>query len=226
MPYSSQGNAMVSTIASRIATMAAAALLAGAPLAASAQDKAGLMYRCTGKDGKRYYQQAIPPACYGLKMEIINAQGNVVKRIDPEADEKAKAAKAPEAIKKAEQTPQEREAERRKRALLATYNNEKDIEDARARALRENHGQVSQVEAKINEIKTRRSRYEKELAVYMEKAKDSKASPPPVLKENITNANMDIQAQEGLIAAKKKEADQINAKYDEDKKYFREYTAR
>jgi hypothetical protein len=159
-------------------------------------------------------------------MEIINAQGNVVKRIDPEADERAKAAKAPEAIKKAEQTPQEREAERRKRALLATYNSEKDIEDAAPRALRENQKQVDQVQAKINEIKTRRTRYEKELAVYMEKAKDSKATPPPVLKENISNAEMDIKAQEGTLDIKKKEAEQINAKYDEDKKYFREYTAR
>jgi hypothetical protein len=207
--------------------MAAAALLAAAPLVASAQDKAGLMYRCTGKDGKRYYQQTIPPACYGLKMEIINAQGNVVKRIDPEADEKAKSAKTPEAIKKAEQTPQEREAERRKRALLATYNSEKDIEDARTRALRENQKQVDQIQGKINEIKTRRARYEKELAVYMEKAKgDKNASAPPVLKENISNADMDIKAQEGTLDLKKKEAEQINAKYDEDKKYFREYTAR
>jgi hypothetical protein len=218
---------MASMIAPRLAMLSAAALLAAAPLAAQAQDKAGLMYRCTGKDGKRYYQQTIPPACYGQKMEIINAQGNVVKRIDPEAEERLKAEKAAGITKKAEQTPAEREAERRKRALLATYNSEKDIEDARTRALNENQKQVNQVEAKINEIKTRRTRYEKELAVYMEKAKgDKNASPPPVLKENISNANMDIKAQEGTLELKKKEAEQINAKYDEDKKYFREYTAR
>src|SRR5206468_2514841 len=143
--------------------------------------------------------------------------------IDPEADKRLEAEKAANAggAKKTEQTPAEREAERRKRALLATYNTEKDIEDARARALNENQKQVSQVETKINEIKTRRARYEKELAVYMEKAKgDKNAAPPPVLKENITNADMDIQAQEGLLAQKRKETDQINAKYDEDKKYF------
>ncbi len=213
----------------RLALITTAALLAAAPLFAAAQDKAGLMYRCTGKDGKRYYQSTIPPACYGMKMEMINSQGNVVKRIDPDAAEQDKAAKAAAATanKKPEQTPQEREAERRKRALMATYNSEKDIEDARARALRDNQAQVDQVQTKINEIKTRRARYEKELAVYMEKVKENKnAQPPAVLKDNISNADMDIKAQEGLLAVKRKEAEQINARYDEDKKYFREITAR
>jgi hypothetical protein len=209
--------------------MAAAGLLAAAPLFALAQDKAGLTYRCLGKDGKKYYGSTIPQPCYGQKMELINAQGNVVKRIDPDAAEQDKAQKAAAALanKKPEQTPAEREADRRKRALLATYNNEKDIEDARARALRENQNQVSQVEAKINELKTRRARYEKELAIYTEKAKtDKNVTPPQVLKDNITNADMDIKANEGVLAARRKEAERINAKYDEDRKYFHEITAR
>ncbi len=222
---------MASITVSRTVTLIAAALLAASPLAASAQDKGfGLTYRCVGKDGKKYYGSTIPQPCYGQKMELINAQGNVVKRIDPDADEQAKANKAATgtATKKTEQTPAEREAERRKRALLATYNNEKDIDDARARALRDNQNQVNQVEAKINEIRTRRARYEKELAVYLDKAKGDKNAPPPppVLKENIGNADMDIKAQEGLLEAKRREAEQINAKYDEDKKFFREITAR
>lgn len=216
---------MASITGSKAALIVAAAALLVAPLAAQAQDRPGLTYRCKGKDGIRYYGSTIPPQCYGQPLELINSQGSVVKRIDPEADEKAKAEKAAAmASKKPEQSAAEREAERRKRALLATYSSEKDIEDARARALRENQHQVGQVEAKINEIKQRRARYEKELAVYM--AKDSKAAPPPVLKENISNTEMDIRAQEGLLAAKRKEAEQINAKYDEDKKYFREITAR
>src|ERR1051326_489450 len=136
MPHSSRGAAMATMIGPKAAVLAAAALLA-APLAAQAQDKQGLTYRCKGTDGKRYYGQTIPPQCYGQPMELINSQGNVVKRIDPQADEQAKANKAAGAManKKVEQTPAEREAERRKRALLATYSTEKDIEEARARAL-------------------------------------------------------------------------------------------
>ena len=210
-------------MAPKLAMLAAAALLA-APLVAEAQDKTGLTYRCKAKDGKRYYGSTIPPQCLGEPIEQLNAQGMLVRRIDPAGDEKARAAKAAEATKKVEQSAADREAQRRKRALLATYTSEKDIENARARALADNQKAASQFEQKIAEIKQRRARYEKELAVYLEK-KD-KGNPPPVLKENISNADMDIQAQEGLLAQKRKEVETINAKYDEDKKYFKEITGR
>ena len=210
-------------MAPKLAMLAAAALLA-APLVAEAQDKGGLTYRCKAKDGKRYYGSTIPPQCLGEPIEQLNAQGMLVRRIDPAGDEKTRAAKAAEATKKVEQSAADREAERRKRALLATYTSEKDIEDARARALVDNQKAASQFEQKIAEIKQKRARYERELAVYLEK-KD-KGNPPPVLKENISNADTDIQAQEGLLAAKKKEVETINAKYDEDKKRFKEVTGR
>ena len=42
--------------------------------------------------------------------------------------------------------------------------------------------------------------------------------------EDIKNSEIDLQAQEGLLAAKKKEVVAINAKYDEDKKRFIEAT--
>ena len=64
------------------AMFAAAALLSS--LAAHAQQKEQYTYRCTGKDGKKYYGQTIPPPCLGQPMELINKQGLVVKRIDPE----------------------------------------------------------------------------------------------------------------------------------------------
>src|SRR5260221_1764438 len=96
-------HAMASMNSSSLAMLSALDLRGAPPLAAQAQDKAGLMYRCTGKDGKRYYQSTIPPACYGLKMDLINSQGNVVRRIDPEADERLKAEKTAGVTKKAEQ---------------------------------------------------------------------------------------------------------------------------
>jgi hypothetical protein len=38
------------------------------------------------------------------------------------------------------------------------------------------------------------------------------------------NAEIDLKAQENLLAAKKKEVDTINAKYDEDRKRFADLT--
>jgi hypothetical protein len=210
----------------RTLVFAAAALLL-APLAAPhfahGQPKEQYTYRCTGKDGKRYYGQTLPPACIGQPVELINKQGLVVKRIDPEGDEKARLAKEAEAEKKREMEAAQKDAARRNRALLATYTSEKDIEEARNRALREHQKQVQEVVTRIDGIKKRQARFEKDLAVYKDAGK---GAPPPRLQEEISNAEIDLKAQQSLLDAKKKEAATINARYDEDKRRYQEVTSK
>jgi len=200
------------------------ATLSVASAAAHAQTKdQQYTYRCTGKDGKKYYGQTVPQACVGGPMELINRQGLVVKRIDPEAEEKARLAKEANAEKKRELDAAQKEATRRNQALLATYTSERDIEEARLRALRDHQKQLSEVEGRIEELKKRQARVEKELAVYNEAGK---GAPPQRLKEEITNAQIDLRAQQGLLEVKKKEAQSINARYDDDKRRYLELTGK
>jgi len=124
-----------------------------------------------------------------------------------------------EVARKREEDSAAREAGRRNRALLATYTSEKDIDDARGRALAENRIAVKEIEARIAELKKRQVGYEKELEFYQGKAK-----PPGKLAEDIKNAEIDLSAHEELLAAKKKEVDSINARYDEDKRRYAELT--
>ena len=180
-------------------------------------------YRCTGKDGKKYYGQTVPQPCVGGPMELINKQGLVIKRIDPEAEEKARLAREADAEKKRELEVAQKEATRRNQALLATYTSERDIEEARTRALRDHGKQLSEVEGRIEALKKRQARVEKELAVYNE---SGKGEPPARLKEEITNAEIDIRAQQGLLDVKKKEASSINARYDDDKRRYLELTGK
>jgi hypothetical protein len=198
---------------SRIIVVMLALLIA--PLVAHAQ----LTYRCTSKDGKKYYGSTIPPQCYGRPVEQINSHGLVVRRIDPEGEAKERAEKEAALAKKKEEDSASKEETRRNRALLATYTSEKDIEDARHRALADNEKAVKEVEQKIDNLKKTRSKYDKELEFYQDK-KTGKAKPPAKLAEDIKNAEIDLKAQEDLLAAKKKEVSVINAKYDEDKKRF------
>jgi hypothetical protein len=205
----------------RLAMLAAAAL-AAAPLAAIAQPTKGqLTYRCTSKDGKKYYGSTIPPQCYGRVIEQLNAQGTVVKRIDPDGDEKERLAKEAEAAKKREIEAAGKESSRRNRALLATYTSERDIEGARGRALADNKRATVEVEMRIEALKKRRAGYDKELEFYKDKSK-----LPAKLQEDVRNAEIDLEAQEGLLAAKKRESESINARYDEDKKRYAELTRR
>jgi len=188
------------------------------PLAAQAQ----MTYRCTGADGKRYYGSTIPMQCMGHPVEQLNAQGLLVRRIDPEGEQKEREAKAAAAAKAKEEENATREESRRNRALLATYTSERDIEAARARALEDNHSAVQQVETRIDALKKRRAGYDKELEFYQDKKGNTK--PPAKLLEDIDSVDGDIKVQQGLLAAKKKEVELINAKYDDDKRRYLELT--
>jgi hypothetical protein len=208
----------------QLKAIATAALIA-TPLFAFAQGKSNeqYTYRCTGTDGKKYYGQTIPGACVGQPLELINKQGLVVRRIDPEGDEKKRLAKEAEAEKKREQEAATQDARRRNRALLATYTSEKDIEDSRARDLRNHEKGVQEVQRRIEDIKKRQAQFQKELDLF---ASAGKGQPPTRLKEEITNAQIDLKAQETLLDAKKKEAVGINARYDEDKRRYKEAIGR
>ena len=191
-----------------------------APLAAQAQ----ATYRCTGNDGKKYYGSTIPMQCVGRPVEQLNSQGLVVRRIDPEGEEKARLQKEAAAEKKKEEEATSREETRRSRALLATYTSERDIEEARRRALEDNERAVHEVETKIEALRKRRAGYEKELAFYQDGKDKKKGGPPAKLTNDIKNSDIDLKAQEDLLAVKKKEVNVINAKYDEDKKRYLEAT--
>lgn len=205
-----------------LVVLTAAALLS-TPLAALAQPSDQYTYRCVGKDGKKYYGQTIPNACLGMPLEMINKQGFVVKRIDPEGDEKAKLAKEEAAQKKRDAENAVKDQQRRSRALLATYTSEKDIQDSRNRALVENQKQIEETQGRIADIKKRKERTEKELELFKT---SGKGTPPARLKEEINIADLDLKAQQSVLASKKKDAELINARYDEDLKRYRELTGK
>ncbi len=202
------------------AALTAAALLM-APFVALAQKggpASNVTYRCTGTDGKKYYGSTIPPQCYGQPLELLNNRGLVVKRIDPEGDEKAKAEKEAALAKQKEESAAKREETRRNRALLATYTSERDIDEQRARALKDNQRSMSEIEGKIDGLKKKRAGYDKEAEFYKDK------DLPPKLSEDMKNSEIDLRAQEDLLAVKRKETVGINARYDEDKRRFKELT--
>jgi len=200
------------------------AALALAPLAAGAQE-----FRCVSKDGRKYYGSTIPPQCLGQPVEQLNKQGQVIQRINPnpEVDQKARDAAAAEAAKKRQEDSAQKEEARRNRALLATYTSEKDIEDARKRALADSEKAMKDVQTRIDGLKKRHDELQKQMdASSQDPGKDAKGKPKPAaaaspkVAEDLKNAEIDLNAQQQLMESKKKEIEQINAKYDDDKKRY------
>ena len=174
----------------RAAFAVAIALL---PLAALAQS-----YRCVGSDGKKYYGSSVPPQCLGQPVEQLDSRGMVVKRINAPISAEERAKKEAEEADSKKRNAITREQGRKDSALLATYASEKDIEVARARALENPQQAVKDAESRIAALSRRRGAPNADV-----KAIDS-----------------ELKTQESVRAARKKEIDAINARYDEDKKRY------
>ncbi len=189
--------------------------LALAPVAAEAQ-----FYRCVTKDGRTIYGEVIPAACVGLVVEQLNPQGIVLRRIDPPLTPEQRAAKAAEEQKRREEAEAARVQARRDHSLLATYPTIESIDDARGRALRPASANVRDIEAGIEQLRKRKAELDKELASY------GKRATPARLTEDLHQVELDLAAQAELLAAKQKDIEAINARYDDEKKRYADLTAR
>lgn len=183
-------------------------------------------YRCVTKAGRKYYGSTIPPQCTGELVEALSGQGMVLFRIEPPLTPEQKAAKEAEEQKAAEAEAARAEAQkqaevqaRRDRALLQTYADESDIERVRQRALASNHEAAAQVEARIAQLRQRQA----QLARQSEKYKDE-SEMPEKLKQDVKAVAYDLSLQEQLLQSRKREAAEINARYDEEKRKYHELT--
>lgn len=222
----------------RTPVLAACALLlaAAAPEATLAQAKADeakerarinalraqvRSYRCVTKAGRKYYGSTIPPQCTGELVEALSGQGTLLFRIEPPLTPEQKAAQEAEERKAAEADAARAEARkaaevqaRRDRALLQTYADESDIERVRARALASNREATAQVEQRIAQLKNRQGLLAKE-------AEKNPAAVPEKVQQDMKAVAYDLSLQEQLLESRKREAAEINARYDEEKRKFR-----
>jgi len=202
-------------VRSRTMMLLCSTLLAAGP--AAAQER---MYKCVDARGKVYYTQVPPPECLGRDTQELNKSGTLIRKnpaaipLTP-AQEQAREA---ERKKKLEDEERSREERRKNLALLNTYSSEKDIEDARARALAEAQGGIEDTERSIAGAKKRRQELESEKEFYVKKPMPFK------LKQEIANNEIQIRNQTVLLDAKKKEISRINAKYDAEKRRYVELT--
>jgi hypothetical protein len=196
-----------------------AILLAAVALACSAQTYAQQrMYKCVDAKGKVYYTQTPPKECLGRETEELSRQGQVLKRHEAALTPEQQAAREAERKRKIEEEQQAREERRRTQALLNTYASEKDIDEARSRALKQVEQAIKDTETKIAVGEKRRKALEAEKEFYAKKA------PPAKLQDDIKNNEIELKNQTELLDAKKKEISAINAKYDDDKRRYLDLT--
>ena len=198
------------------ASLAAATLVAFAlPGEAQAQ---GRMYKCTDAKGKVYYTQTPPAECLGRATQEMSKTGTVVKRNEAALTPEQVAQREAEKKKKAEDDKLAQIEKRKNMALLNTYASEKDIDEARSRAIRDNDAAIKDSEKKIGDAQKRKKQLESEMEFYAKKA------PPAKLQQDIKQNEIELANQQNLLDVKKKQVSDINAKYDEDKRRYMELT--
>jgi hypothetical protein len=186
---------------------------------ALAQQAPQRMYKCVDARGHVYYTQVPPRECLGRETQELNKSGSVIKKTERAPTQAEIQAREAEKKKKAEAEERNKEERRKNLALLNTYSSEKDIEDQRARALKEAQGAIEATEKSIIGAHKRQKDLEAEKEFYVKKPMPAK------LKQEINNVDIEIKNQTALLEAKKKEISAINAKYDEDKRRYIELTA-
>jgi hypothetical protein len=188
--------------------------LAAAPAVAQQPQR---MYKCVDAKGKTYYTQIPPPECLGRDTQELNKAGILKKSERPQSPAEIRAREEANK-KKLEEGEKAREERRRAQALLATYPSERDIEEARARALKEAEAAIAETERRVANAHKRKKELESEKEFFVKKPLPAK------LKQEISNNEIDIKNQTALLDAKKKEISAINAKYDDEKRRYADLT--
>ena len=159
-----------------------------------------------------HYTDKIPPEAVNKGNVEINKHGVAVKRTDPAPTAEQRRAREQEEIRQQQLAREREEIDRRDRALLATYTTESEIDLARNRALSTIDAQV-QGASKYTTLLTKRK-----VELDAKKSALGDKPVPMVLERELANIDSELQKQEALIAAKKKEIAVVNARYDLDKK--------
>src|SRR4029450_2670022 len=198
--------------------MASAALLAFA-MASSITSHAAT-YKWVDDKGVVHYTDKMPPEEVNKGRGELNKQGVPVKATEPAPTPEQRKAKALEEQRQKELAKQQDDQARRDRALLSSYTSESEIDLARNRSLRTIESVVQSSKAYAEQLGRRKA------SIEAKKKTDYTDKPmPPTMERELESINTELTRQDELLTLKQKEVIAVNAKYDADKKRWRELIA-
>ncbi len=197
-----------------------ALLFASSALLSQAVAAQARIYCCDDAGGKKVCGDFLPPSCQGRAYEERDNRGFVLKMVEAPLTPEQQARRDAEKAKKAEDAKKAAEERRRTLALLATYSSEKDINSARDRALAEVDKNMKQSQQRLDEANKKKKKIDSDKEFYKGKA------IPEQVKAEIRDNQKEIDAQQAAVAAKVKEAEEVRARFAEEKKRYLELTGK
>ena len=178
------------------------------------------IFCCQDDKGTKVCGDFLPPACQGRAYEERDGKGFVAKQVEAPLTPEQLAKREAENVKKAEEAKKAAEERRRNLALLATYSNEKDIISARDRALAEVEKNQKQSQVRLDEANKKKKKIDADREFYKGKLL------PDDVKAQVRDNEKEIAAQAAAVAAKVKEAAEIRARFEEERKRYLELTGK
>ncbi len=195
-------------------------LFASSALLAQGAAAQARIFCCQDDKGTKVCGDFLPPVCQGRAYEERDGKGFIAKQVEAPLTPEQQARRDAEAAKKAEDAKKAAEERRRNLALLATYSNEKDINAARDRALAEVEKNRKQAQVRLDEANKKKKKIDADREFY-------KGKPlPEDVKAQIRDNEKEIAAQTAGVAAKVKEAEEVRAKFAEERKRYLELTGK
>jgi Domain of unknown function (DUF4124) len=175
------------------------------------------LYKWVDDKGVTHYGEVIPPEYANKSNELLSDKGRLIKRTE-EINNKERRPNEQDEAKNRIDNEAKLELSRKDKALLNTFSNEKEIDLARDRNLR-------QVESLISSIQSLQKGAQESLMNYQQEAADRKLAGrklPASLQADITEgADRLTKLQLDLVKAQEKAAT-VKANYEADKMRFRE----
>ena len=179
---------------------------------------AAKMYKWVDEQGKTHYGDSIPPQYAGQGSTELSKKGLVIKKTDPALTPEQRKAQEEELAQKKEAERKKEEQARRDRALINTYTTEKEIDLVRNRNLQQGELQLQGMEVRIKQIQPRLDQARKQAETFT-----AKKQPVPVyLQQELQEAENETQRLQEMVKQRRQEMDAIRARFEDDKKRFRE----
>jgi hypothetical protein len=197
-----------------------ALLFASTTLLAMEASAQARIFCCDDKDGRKVCGDFLPKECQGRAYEERDGKGFVSKKVEAPLTAEQQARRVAEMAKQEEAKKKAVEDRRRTLALLSTYSSPKDVDTARDRALAEIEKNMKESQTRLDEALKVKKKLDGEKEFYKGKAL------PANIKSQLAENEAAVKGQEALIAGKKKEMDEVRAKFADEKKRYIELTGK
>ena len=176
--------------------------------------------KCVDSKGVTHYGDTIPSECSNLPVMELDDKGVPMKGNPANMTPEERRSMELEVQKEAREAQKATEQRRRDSALLGTYSSESEIDMARDRNIQQASLSLSNVDSRLKAAKEKLDQYNTQAADF---ARSNKPVPAD-LAQSIAAAKKEYSDLSVERAQKKQDLDAMKAKFEADKKRYRELT--